>query len=339
MQTVFDSAALHRRDRVAAWEEVTAQALVTTRIKVFDQELFHAHLRSGTFGVAQITAMSYGELHSQRTPAMIRKSDPEQYQIAFTRSGCQGIEQARTRTRLGRGDLVFYDSSYPFDASVEAGGRSRWGSRALVLQFPKRMLPLASTKAARLLAVPLRGTEGTGLLLAQFLSTLADQPTGYTPPDAARLGNIAVDLSAAVLSQYLDDAASSPARSPQSVLFLRISSFIGRHLHDPHLAPAAIASAHQISLRYLHRIFQQHGTSVSTYIRSQRLDRCRRDLVDPGLRHLTIHVIARRWGFHRPSDFSRAFRAAVGVSPSEYRGLADRLGSAGITPHGPPTGS
>ncbi|MER5796193.1 helix-turn-helix domain-containing protein [Streptomyces sp. NPDC001980] len=35
--------------------------------------------------------------------------------------------------------------------------------------------------------------------------------------------------------------------------------------------------------------------------------------------HLTIHAVATCWGYPQPDRFSRAFRTAVGMSPSEYR--------------------
>ncbi|MFB6978481.1 helix-turn-helix domain-containing protein [Streptomyces scopuliridis] len=110
-------------------------------------------------------------------------------------------------------------------------------------------------------------------------------------------------------------------RKVKYVLFLRISSFIHEHLRDPELGPTAVATAHRISLRYLHLIFQQQGTTVSAFIKQQRLDHCRRELSDPGLHHLTIHAIGTRWGFTTPGDFSRAFRASMGMPPSEYRSI------------------
>ncbi|GAA2476954.1 hypothetical protein GCM10010276_11120 [Streptomyces longisporus] len=44
-----------------------------------------------------------------------------------------------------------------------------------------------------------------------------------------------------------------------------------------------------------------------------------RDLADPALRTLPIHAIAARWGFPRAAEFTRAFRSAHGVPPSEFR--------------------
>lgn len=315
METVFDTAHLPGPDRVEAWIETTALALVRTDFILLDPDTFGARLNAAALGAVQVTEMSYGPLRSRRTPRLIRQSDPEQYQIAYIRRGFQGIEQVRRQALLSPGELVFYDSSHPFDATVGAG---QGVARSVLLQFPKQLLPLPEAKVTGLLAETLPGTQGVGRLFAQFLSTLADDHMTYTQRDAARLGNTALDLATAVLAHRLD-GDHAPSLSAPGVLFLRITSHIEQHLHAPDLQPATIAAAHGISLRYLHRIFQKNGVSVSAYIKRRRLERCRRDLADPALSHLTVHSIASRWGFPRPADFTRAFRNAVGVPPTHYR--------------------
>ena len=58
---------------------------------------------------------------------------------------------------------------------------------------------------------------------------------------------------------------------------------------------------------------------MAGWTRQRRMDRCRRDLADPGLAARPIAAIAARWGFSSAADFSRAFRAVHGMPPSEYR--------------------
>lgn len=113
---------------------------------------------------------------------------------------------------------------------------------------------------------------------------------------------------------------------------MRIGEFIRRRLGDPGLSPATIAAAHQISLRTLHRLFQQQGTTVAARIRRERLERCRADLSDPLMRSRSIHAIAADWGFTRPADFTRSFRAAYGLTPSDFRHIAGRVPSDLRTP-------
>jgi AraC-like DNA-binding protein len=58
---------------------------------------------------------------------------------------------------------------------------------------------------------------------------------------------------------------------------------------------------------------------VADWIRRRRLERCRRDLLDPALRAEPVAAVAARWGLTNPAHFGRLFRDAYGVPPSAYR--------------------
>ena len=98
-----------------------------------------------------------------------------------------------------------------------------------------------------------------------------------------------------------------------------MQAYIHRHLGDATLGPQVVADAHHISVRSLHRLFEDEETTVASYIRDLRLARCRRDLADPALRDQPVQAIAARWGFRDKAHFSRAFRAAHGMTPQAYR--------------------
>ncbi|HWS50049.1 MAG TPA: helix-turn-helix domain-containing protein, partial [Microbacterium sp.] len=127
----------------------------------------------------------------------------------------------------------------------------------------------------------------------------------------------ALDLVTTVFTRELglDELSADPHRA----LVQRIRGYIDRNLASTELGPAAIASAHFISTRHLHGLFQEQGMTVSTWIRTRRLEQCRRDLLDPMLADRPVAAIAARWGFVDAAHFSRAFKAAFSVSPSEYR--------------------
>ena len=149
--------------------------------------------------------------------------------------------------------------------------------------------------------------DGLAGLVAPFLRSVGDGLLDGTVREHDRdLGESVVDLVRGLLAGRAEDA-----RRPD--LLAEIKATIELRLHEPDLRPATIAAAHFISTRYLHRLFEPEGVSVSEWIRLRRLERCRRDLEDPALADETVTAIARRWGLPNPGHFSRLFHAAYGM--------------------------
>ncbi|SEF92926.1 AraC-type DNA-binding protein [Nonomuraea solani] len=126
-----------------------------------------------------------------------------------------------------------------------------------------------------------------------------------------------LDLIAAILVR--EPTAEHRFETRRDSQLARVRGYIQENLADPRLSPKTIATAHHMSVRSLHRLFAGQDTTVASWIRNQRLERCRHDLTDPALRDRPIHAIAGRWGFPSHAHFTRAFRTAYGMSPLEHR--------------------
>ncbi|MFD7505987.1 helix-turn-helix domain-containing protein [Streptomyces sp. NPDC059850] len=308
---MFDSKDFPARDVLDAWTDAIQDTVMPTHIRLVDIDVFRGCFKAMPLGPVQVSAAAYSSFCTIRTPKLIRTSDPEYIQISLIRAGAHAFQQDRHEVGVRPCEFLIWSSSRPFTSFGDG--------ESLLLQFPRALLPLAAEQLDQIMACPLPGDQGMGRLLADFLTHLAKDGAGYTPQDAARLGTVGLDLAAAFLAHHLDREGDIPADSRQRALYLRIVSFIQHRLGDATLTAGAIAAAHHISVRSLHRLFQQHGVSVRSWMRGQRLEHCRRDLADPVRRHMPIRGIAARWGFPRPADFTRAFRATYGISPSEYR--------------------
>ncbi|GAA1118902.1 helix-turn-helix domain-containing protein [Streptomyces javensis] len=324
MEKVFDSNDFPARDALSAWEKVTAEAVMPTSFKLIDTDVFRGRFSTMPLGAVQVSAMAYSSYLTRRTPKLIRASDPEILALCVMSSGPHVIEQNRNRAVLQPGELLLIESSRPFETCADGGN--------ILIQFPRTLLPLPAHHINQLICRALPGDQGMGRLLTAFLTHLTEDSTSYTPHDAARLGTIGLDLVTATLAQFLERESGIPFDSRQRLLYLRITSFIERHLGDTALTAGEIAAAHHISVRSLHRLFQQHGVTVRSWIRGQRLERCRRDLADPLKRHVPIHAIAARWGFPHSAYFTRAFRALHGNTPSDYRNQAHHHSTQAGTP-------
>jgi AraC-like DNA-binding protein len=191
--------------------------------------------------------------------------------------------------------------------------------RIVTLAFPPAMLPLRRDDLGRLTAVRMRGDHGTGALVSSLARRLTEQVDNLSGADGVRLGTALVDLLGLGLATRLDRAEDISHEGRQRALLVRIQTFIEARLGDPDLTPRSIAAAHYISIRYLHKLFETEQTTVADWIRRRRLERCRRDLLDPACRSAPVGAIGMRWGFRDAARFSRVFRAAYGAPPGEYR--------------------
>jgi AraC-like DNA-binding protein len=66
-------------------------------------------------------------------------------------------------------------------------------------------------------------------------------------------------------------------------------------------------------------LFERDGTTLTEFVRDQRLSRSRRILLNRQAQHLSISEIAYSVGFNDLSHFNRLFRRRFGCSPGEMR--------------------
>jgi AraC-like DNA-binding protein len=117
----------------------------------------------------------------------------------------------------------------------------------------------------------------------------------------------------------------------EAVTLERIRRHIAASLGSPGLHPEALCGQFRISRSQLYRLFEPLG-GVAAYIQEQRLGRAFAELSEATHGHRRIYDIAFDLGFSSEAHFSRIFRRAFGLSPSEVRAHArDVLSADGST--------
>jgi AraC-like DNA-binding protein len=272
---------------------------------------------------AELGALRVGELSASRPGGAdrrrrhVRLLDADLCKVDVVVQGEVVVEQDGRQTRLHGGDFAFVDLSRP------AHWTNGWSTRMVAIAFPRRLLPLRADDLNRLTAVGVDGDAGPEAVFSSTARQLARQVDRLGPAGGARVGAATLDLLTVALAGRLDRPEQVPADSSRRALLLQVHAFIEGGLADPGLTPAAVARAHHVSLRSLYKLFERERTSVAGLIRERRLERCRRDLLDPALAGLPVSAVAARLGLTNAAHFSRAFRAAYGVPPVEYRRLGD----------------
>ncbi|MFG2531430.1 helix-turn-helix domain-containing protein [Streptomyces sp. NPDC048516] len=316
-EMVFRSDDVAPADRFDYWREQVVGSFMPMEVLSDHVTDFAVSQRIVDLGAVRLRTTEHTPMTLRRTAQLVRRSDPEHYHLSLATSGSAKVVDPGGDAWYGVGDLIIMDTSRPHHVEMDSG-ESQDQVRGTGLFVPRELLPLPAKGVEKLINRPMSGREGVGALLAQFLTQVCRDSGSYRPADGPRLGTVALDLVSTLLAHTLDEDTLAP-ETRRRTLLLRIQAFIQQRLADPDLTPSLVAAAHHISLSYLYRVFEDEEATVAAWIRRQRLERARRDLADTALRHTPVHTIAARWGFPRAADFTRAFRTAYGMPPTDYR--------------------
>ncbi|MFF8846491.1 helix-turn-helix domain-containing protein [Streptomyces sp. NPDC015127] len=305
-------------DRFEWFCETVSSGLMPVTLSTRHAADFRASITDLDLGAVRLSTFAFSPVLSRRSLAHIRRGDPEQFQMALVTRGGFRISQ-KGRESVVAGGLVLTDTSRPMEnEGLCTGGQVE----AVVLQIPRPALPLRADNVDRLLAKGICVSEGSAAILAGFMNTLLAHGPRCRPEELRAMGSLALDLATTCLAQQLDAPGEAPAEARAQQMLHRITRFIENNLGDPDLTPQTIADRHSVSLRSLYALFRDRPVSVAACIRLGRLERAHTDLACPELSTQPVQVIASRWGFSSATAFSRAFREAYGITPTEHRATA-----------------
>jgi AraC-like DNA-binding protein len=312
MAVLIRTSELPPERRHDAWRSIVCDLLGPLDLRIDPDAPLRGEIEFGKLGAVGVGRIQTSTPHSvHRTSGLIRRDNPEHYRVVLTLEGSPRLSQDGRFTQLSRGEFAIYDFTRPYELAYDSA------VRLAVFSFPRDQLALPIDAVAELAALPIGGESGAAALAVPLLRRVATDHETYRPGSAARLSTVVTDLVGAAVAERLDQARSLPDDARQRTLLLQVHAFIEQRLGDLDLDPAAIAAAHHISVRYLHRLFESESTTVAAWIRQRRLERCRADLIAGGGE--SVSVIGGRWGLPDSAHFSRLFRRAYGMPPAEYR--------------------
>jgi len=299
------------RERLAYWREAVCDTFVELECETHRPEHFFGSLTSRVAGAIQYSAVRSAPQHVARTRHKISRSGYDYFLLSLQTRGRGVLEQDGRRAELSAGDFALYDTTRPYDLWFDAQFSQ------LVLRLPRQMVVDRLVDPNGLTALRIAGSAGSGRLASLFFRQLYHELERVEVRGVDRLHATGVDLLATAFAEQA--GVGFCVSESHTMLRRRISDFIDRHLGDPELSCMSIAAAHGISERYLRKLFAGSSRSASDHIWSRRLERARRDLVDPLRAHRTVTAIGYDVGFKDAAHFSRAFKARFGITPTEQR--------------------
>lgn len=291
------------------WRQFVVDAHMRWQIRPHACDRFPAFIRQGRYDGFRVTHLTseQGGIVGIRGAREIAQDDEALYNLIYIADGSIELEIGERAVPLHRGHFALWDTTRPMRFTTGAG------LRQITLAVPQSVLRTILPRADDYVGHVVEGQTGLGRAFAERLVTL-DQRFGALPPGGAGgMLQESVELLASTLS------ARVPLTSTRGsfALLRQLMNHIEGHLDDPELSTRAIARANGISERHLHRLFDGLRTTPAGWIRQRRLERCRREIVDP--RGASITEIAYRWGFRESGTFSKVFRREFGMCPRALR--------------------
>lgn len=289
-----------------------AESFVPLNVRSDRPDPFWGRIRTSGAADVHVSEVAAAPHIVERTPELISRADRHYYKLSLQLAGTGLLIQDNREALLQPGDLAIYDTHRPYSLVFDEDFRS------MVVMFPQHLIDLPVDMVGQLTAMTMSGKSGVGAMIAPFLAQFAANLEQLTGSTGTRLVHSALDLVTTMFADELD--LGRTGGNGHQALTHQIREYIDANLASPDLGPAQIAAAHYISTRHLHGLFREQGTTVSSWIRTRRLDRCRRDLLDPVYADRPVAAIAARWGFLDAAHFSRVFKAGYDQSPSDLRG-------------------
>jgi AraC-like DNA-binding protein len=296
-------------DRQDAWLSNAQQICGDCKFLFPRKSPFHGSISRRKLAELEMTLFSSSAVAFNKYPSP--NSSPENRacivitQLEGLRRYCQGGKVAV----LKKGDATLIDSATPWSSEC-AGDCAR-----LYLRVPQLLIE----KHARITELPfvrrISGDSGLGSILFHLSTSLYQQAESLAPAE----GLSAMEAYLRILAACVGNQHSQISASRTLELTTRITNYIESHLTESTLSPVEIAAALGISVRHVHRVFSNHGSTVADWIRTQRLKHCRTDLCDPRLQGKSITEIAFYWGFNDSAHFSHAFKKEYRICPRTFR--------------------
>jgi AraC-like DNA-binding protein len=211
-------------------------------------------------------------------------------------------------------------------------------ARFVSIGVPRKFMLALAPGLEDALVRPLPANAGVLRLLLSYVGVLEDEDTIKTPELQRAVATHIHDLCALAIGATRDAAEIAKGRGLRVARLRALKADVIRNLRDGDVSVTALAGRHRVSARYIQRLFESDGTTLSKFVLGQRLAQAFRMLADPRQGDRMIGTLAFEVGFGDLSTFNREFRRHYGATPSDVRAghqmtLNDEdLGESELTP-------
>ncbi|MGY8660840.1 AraC family transcriptional regulator [Bradyrhizobium sp. UFLA05-109] len=305
------------KKRLATWREIYGRGIASVDIDPIGDAPFHADVTFSLMPDVYIAAGSRSPAHYRITRELAGRSR-DGITISILRSGAASATQFGKELISGVGSASVLTSDAPSTSSLHSEGS--FITLGLLRPAIAALVPNLSSAFGR----PIPSENRALRLLTRYLDIVQTGDELGNREIAHSVSTHILDLAALALGARGDSADIAKQRGARAARLAAIRSDVLRRLGHGDLSAEGIAASHRISSRYLRKLFEEEGSSFSSFVLAERLIGARRMLIDRYYAHLNIAQIAHENGFNDISNFNRAFRRQFGATPSDFRDAAKR---------------
>lgn len=301
-----------RFDSLASWSDSVCQYFVPLEVDACHSGTFHNLAATETLGCLQVSELITSAQRVRRTRTLANRSEHRQFKFNIQISGRTEITQAKRTAVLGPGDWGLYDTSQPYEVTVDQS------AHFLVLQIEAPQMAAWIPYMQQSVASRFSSGEGSARVALDTLRSLVRQGPSLSAAAARDISAAVLQLIGLNLCEQSGHSGMSGTDEVRRGQLRVILQYIHDNLHEPDLSANKLALQFRMSRRYLYKLFSIRDLSPADYILSIRLERCQDMLAEPVLTR-RVGELAYLHGFADASVFSHAFRRRYGMSPSEWR--------------------
>lgn len=315
MHKSYSTSLLPPQERPQYWAEVIGTTYFPLELDFREPDRFSGSLSCWDLEQLTISHLASSPTRYRRKAGDIQGQEESPFLITIPRLQAVDFSQDRHRVVCNPGSFIIERSDLPYEFSYAHD------NQLLVLRVPDSMLRSRVRSPERFLYMDFNLAQGAGALFSDFLASLVRQSPYLNRHSAGLASQQLLELLALTLENDDRVLASSEA-SVRNAHLLRIEHFVHAHISDPELSPETIAAASGISTRYMHKLFQGSGQTVSQWIKEIRLQSALND-IRTSRPDITLAEIAYRWGFNDQAMFCRSFKSRFGYTAKEARKKPD----------------
>ncbi|MER5173743.1 MULTISPECIES: helix-turn-helix domain-containing protein [Thioclava] len=305
MSALFDTSQIETQNRFAYWNDLVFKNYAPCMGRAPKDEEFSATLEALPFGQMMISRVASSPITYERRLSDVRYDPRDDFFAVAMLSGRTMLVQNGHETWARPGDIYLYSSARPYQHHSDAD------YRCVSLRIPRALAQARLTQLDDITGRVLKGDTPYGRILSSLIVEASEiSAQGDREQALQGFSTSVLDMMTAAIGASFG-AESCGSRNQR--LLSRIQHYMRDNLADSGLGLAEIATAQNVSMRTLARLFTEAGTTPMAWLQSQRLACAYAALNERRVESVSEAAFA--YGFNDSSYFGKAFKKTYGITP------------------------